>query len=169
MAKHAVFLEGPIGAGKTTLGRALAAALDGAFIDGDDHSDPGRPWYSSILRTSRAIVAEGLKQLERRDLLVVAYPLGCSSWIFYRRRFGDAGVRPLFVGLRASYAAITAAHRGRVFTPAEQARIRVMIAEGYGERPFSDLVVDTDAESFDRTLLRLVEQVRGLMAHPEED
>ena len=39
MPKHAIFLSGPIGTGKTSLGRMLAEKLGGAFIDGDDHSD----------------------------------------------------------------------------------------------------------------------------------
>jgi len=36
MRKQAIFLNGPIGVGKSSLGRALAEALDGSFIDGDD-------------------------------------------------------------------------------------------------------------------------------------
>ncbi|MGO4816219.1 shikimate kinase, partial [Cupriavidus sp. 2MCAB6] len=45
MQPYAIFLSGPIGAGKTTLGKALATELGGGFIDGDDHSDPDLPWY----------------------------------------------------------------------------------------------------------------------------
>lgn len=59
MSKCAVFLNGPVGSGKTSLGRAIAACNGAAFIDGDDLSDPNRPWFCSILQTSRAIVREG--------------------------------------------------------------------------------------------------------------
>ncbi len=36
-----VILIGPTGSGKTTVGRALAAALGWRFIEGDDHHPPG--------------------------------------------------------------------------------------------------------------------------------
>ena len=97
--KHAIFLSGPIGAGKTTLGRALSERIGGAFIDGDDHSDPGRPWYCSILRTSAAVHRTGLASLDGKPAVVVAYPLNCMAWTYFQRKFEDAGVRPLFVSL----------------------------------------------------------------------
>src|SRR5260370_36114649 len=113
MPRHAIFLNGPLGGGKTTVGRALAVSLAGAFLDGDDYADPGRPWYASSLRASRAIVHAGLSALEHRPVteypaVVIAYPVRCSSWIFFRARFANAGVRPLFVGLGSSYEEITA-------------------------------------------------------------
>jgi DNA polymerase III delta prime subunit len=124
MPKHAILLSGPIGTGKTTLGRMLAEKLGGAFIDGDDHCDAGRPWYCSILRTSRAVLRTSLAVLEDRPLVVIAYPLGCTTWVFYKRGFGDAGVQPVFVNLRASLEEIVSPARGRVFTDDEQARSR---------------------------------------------
>ena len=163
MHKHVVFLNGPIGVGKTTLGRALANRLGAAFIDGDDHSDPDRPWYSSIRRTSASIVEAGLGHLEFRPFVVVAYPLGCTTWIYYRRKFGDLGVRTLFVTLQASYEAIVAPRRGREFSLAEHERIKVMIAEGYSDRPFSDLIVDADQAPLEETADRLAAEVRRLV------
>jgi len=151
----AIFLNGPIGAGKSTLGRDLAASLGGGFIDGDDHSDPDRAWYASILRTSRSVLATGLSILETQPCVVIAYPLDRLTWVYYRRRFGDLGVRTVFVSLRASYEAITADDRGRRFSAEEHARIREMIAQGYGERPFSDVIIDTDAQSFEGTVALL--------------
>src|ERR1700750_1065683 len=124
MTKHAIFLNGPIRSGKTTLGRGLAAALGGGFVDGDDCSDNSKPWFAGILTTSRNIVQAGFAVLETRPVVVVAYPLGCSSWIYYRRKFGDAGVRPVFVTLRASYENIVAASRGRVFDDGEHTRLK---------------------------------------------
>ena len=166
MMKHAIFLSGPIGAGKTTLGRALSARIGGAFIDGDNHSDPERPWYGSILRTSVAVHKTGLARLADKPAVVVAYPLNCITWIYFRRRFGDAGIRPLFVSLQASFAAITGQNRGRSFSKEEKERIQVIIAEGYGAPPFSDLIVNTDGPGFAATLARLEAEVRRLMRQP---
>ncbi len=163
MAKCAIFLSGPVGAGKTTLGRALAERLSGGFIDGDDFSESDRPWYCSILQTSRAIVQNGMAILDDKDAVVIAYPLGCINWVFFKRRFGDAGAKPFFVSLRASYSSIVDQSRGRSFTSKEHDRIRVMIGEGYGARSFSDLVLDTDKASFLATLAQLETGTRHLI------
>ena len=101
--KHAIFLNGPTGAGKTTLGRAPS------------------------------------------------------------ERIGGAGVRPLFVSLQASLAAITSQSRGRSFSDEEKERIRVMIAEGYGARPCSDIGVNTDGPRFAATLAELETGIRRVM------
>jgi len=162
--RYAIFLGGPIGAGKTTLGRALAEAIGGGFIDGDDHADDDRPWYACILRTSRSIVEEAKRLAAASPYVVIAYPLGCVTWIYYRRKMAEAGIAPLFVTLRASFANIVAPGRSRRFSLAEQERIRVMLLEGYAERPFSDLILDTDKASFDETADALVREVGRLMA-----
>lgn len=163
--KHAIFLSGPIGAGKTTLGRALSERIGGAFIDGDDHSDPAHPWYCSILHTSAAIVRTGLAKLGSKPALIIAYPLNCIGWIYFRRKFEGAGIQPVFVTLQASFAAITGRGRGRSFSNEEKERIQVMIAEGYGARPFSDLLVNTDGPDFAATLTQLESGIRQVMQH----
>lgn len=164
MGKHAIFLNGAIGAGKTTLGRGLAERLSAGFVDGDDCADHSRPWYARIRSTSAAIVRTGFALLETHRAVVIAYPIGCTGWIYYRRKFGDAGVRPVFVTLRASYENTVAAGRGRVFSDWEHDRIRTMLREGYDSRDFSDLIFDTDKGDFADTLTRLTAAVRALLA-----
>lgn len=164
MDGYAIFLSGPIGSGKTTLGRCLASNLSGGFIDGDDFSDPTKPWYCSILQTSSSIVDHASVMLRDSSVVVIAYPLGCMNWIYFRRRFLDAGATPLFVSLSASYPAIVGKGRGRLFSSEEHDRIKVMIAEGYGNRQFSDLVIETDKADFQTTLLALESEVRAMIA-----
>lgn len=159
-SRHVIFLSGPVGAGKTTLGRGLADRLAASFIDGDDFSAPDRPWFCSIHSTSKAIVREGLAALRHAPTLIIAYPLGCVNWIYYRRHFCDAGVQPHFVSLRAVYRSIVAADRQRTFSAQEHQRIKIMIDEGYGERHFSDLVFDTDQQDFAATLNQLERRIR---------
>jgi len=164
MARWAIFLSGPVGAGKTTLGRALAERLSAGFIDGDDLSDPDRPWYCSSLQTSREIVQSGLEVLRHTPIVVIAYPLRCTNWIYFRRKIENEGAMPLFVTLRASFSSIVDVRRRRAFSRDERARIRVMIAEGYDSRPFSSLVLDTDKADFAGTLARLEHETRRLIA-----
>lgn len=163
MTKHAVFLEGPIGAGKTTLGRALAEQLQGHFIDGDDHSDPDGPWFCSSYRTSKRVLHAGLKALQKNRTIIVAYPLRRVNWIYFNRRFKEASVTPSFVSLSATYEEIVSERRGRVFSDTERARIRTMISQGYGRRPFSDLILQTGRHDLRQTLGHLEAEVRQLI------
>lgn len=164
MDRVAIFLEGPIGSGKTTLGRALAPRLSGRFLDGDDYSDAGRPWHGSILTTSRAIVEAGLRVLEDAPVVVIAYPLRCTNWIYFRRRFAAAGVRTVFVSLDARWETIVDPSRGRSFDGEERARIREMIAQGYGRRPFSDLRFATDRTTVEEGAVALHAALARILA-----
>ena len=160
----AIFFSGPIGAGKTTLGRSVAGQIDAAFIDGDDHADQSRPWFASSRSTNRNIADAALSALQLRPAVVIAYPLRCTSYVYFRRRMTDAGHLPIFVTLRASAESILTVGRGREFGEDERARIFEMIAQGYADRPFSDHVVDTDAASFDQTVDMLLARLMPLLA-----
>ena len=102
--------------------------------------------------------------LATADVVVVAYPLGCINWIYFRRKFVEAGASPFFVGLQASFHAIVDERRERSFSSEEHDRIQVMIAEGYGVRPFNDLVVATDRVDFYTTVAELERQIRHMLA-----
>ncbi|MBV1825165.1 hypothetical protein [Komagataeibacter oboediens] len=164
MSKCAVFLNGPVGSGKTSLGRAVAACNGAAFIDGDDLSDPNRPWFCSILQTSRTIVREGERHLRQGKCVVIAYPLTCMNWIYFRRKFNENNIRTVFVSLKASYETITDTRRGRHFDVGEHDRIQDMIAEGYDARAFSDIVFDNNGFDFGTALSRLDAQLRRFIA-----
>jgi hypothetical protein len=141
----------------------LATALGGAFIDGDQHGADG-PWFASSLSASRLIVRTGLSALDRQPVVVIGYPVRRSGWIFFRRKFAEASVRTLFVGLGATYEEIVAAPRNRSFSPAEHARIKIMIEQGYGRQAFNDVLIDAGGLAFREVVRRLVNVVVPLIA-----
>lgn len=162
-----VFLSGAIGVGKTSVGRTLARALGYGFVDGDAHAAPGQPWYCSALRCSAGIVSACATHLRTAAVpahggVVVAYPVRCISWIYFRRHLEDHGVRSVFVGMVAPYAAIVDPARGRAFSSAEHARIREMIFQGYGRQSFLNLVIEADTPGIATTTALLVQRLAPL-------
>ncbi len=159
-----IILNGPIGVGKTTLGRALAASLGGAFIDSDDLRDRRFTWLGEVLAHARRLVSAAMAALETVPVAVVARPLRCQDWLFLKGSFARRGVRAWCVTLAADPARIVDPARGRAFSEGERARIAAMVAQGYAARAFSDLVVATDAAPFDATAARLAAACRLLLA-----
>jgi hypothetical protein len=158
-----ILLNGPIGVGKTTLGRALAEQLDGAFIDSDDLRDRSRTWLGEVLRGARRLVAAGMAALETAPVLVVAKPLRCQDWLYLKGAFAARGVPAWCVTLTADAERILDPARWRRFSEGERARIAEMLAQGYGARRFSDLIVATDAAGFAETAARLAASCRELL------
>lgn len=158
--RRAIFLSGSIGAGKSTLGAALARARHAAFIEGDAYSDPDKDWFASSLTTARRILA-AICAAGRAEA-IVAYPLRRVEWTFYRRRLEALAIQPIFIGLRAEAAAILDSARGRVFDRDEQLRIKEMIAQGYGARGFYDAIIDTDARDVAATAAELARRVEEI-------
>jgi hypothetical protein len=158
----AIFLMGTIGAGKTTLGLALAKALGGRHIEADDFHHPSRPWFATSLSTCRQVLNAVLAAADERVPAVISYPLRCREWIFYRRRLADAGLPCAFVTLAASQEALLDKDRGRNFSGDERRRIGEMLLQGYDSRPFADLLVRTDMGSPDDSLDRLTSGLEAL-------
>lgn len=153
-------LDGPIGVGKTSLGRAAAPGLGFDFVDGDDHSAPG-PWLRSILRTSRATLAACETSLQSRRGVLVSYPLRCTNWVYFNRSFARLGIDCHCIGLTADLDAIQA--RDRRLSADEVARSAEMITQGYGRRAFSTAILRTDEGSFDDTQRRLMHLIRQIL------
>ena len=149
-----VFLTGPIGVGKSTIGRALAERVGGSFVEGDDHQLADRPWYAASLRTSRGILAEVQAKL-REGPVVAGYPLRCFEWIFFRRRLAAAGAQPAFVALSLPPAVILSPKRDRSYSEEETRRIHEMIGQGYDRPHWADLHFAPDEGSPEHNAERL--------------
>ncbi len=156
MHKSVIVFDGPVGVGKTSLGRAVAHRLRFGFLDGDDFAEPGQ-WLRSGRRTAHKIVAAAEDVLRASNGVIVSYPLRCTNWIFYKATFARKGVDFHSVGLSADLSSIVG--RTRRLSDAEVARSREMIAQGYGQRAFHAVCARTDQAGFDETCERLVADV----------
>jgi len=165
MPKSVLFFEGPVGVGKTSLGREVASRLGFRFIDGDDYATRGN-WLRSILTASHRIVDACQEQLENHPAVIVAYPLRCTNWVFYRETFKRRDISFHCIGLTADVAHI--AKRERNLSEDEIARSAEMIAQGYGQRHFSDLTLRTDESDFEDTCNRLMRAVQSVLKREKD-
>jgi len=101
-----IVVMGPAGAGKSTVGRALAATLGWRFVDGDDHHPPGNVAKIAAgtpltdadrVGSLDALHAIIVRALERREPVVLA----CSALTtVHRRRLADEMRHVRFVYLK---------------------------------------------------------------------
>ena len=159
-----IFLNGPIGVGKTVLGRLATADLGASFIDSDDLGDPSKQWFEQVLSTATALVHAGIVALRDRPVVIVATPLRTRDWIFFKGHFEAEDVTVYCITLTARLELILGSGRGREFDAEERVRIKEMIAQGYASRPFSHAIVETDRASLANTADRLVGVCRSLLA-----
>jgi shikimate kinase len=169
-----IFLIGPMGAGKTTIGRQLAHALGLEFID-SDHEIERRagadiPWIFDIegeagfRRRERAVIQE----LCRRQGVVLATGGGAVLDADNRRDLSRNG---LVVFLHASVDRIvdrTAKNQNRPLlrTDDPRARIEQLIAEREPlYREIADLEVDTDRRGV-RSTVNLILRHAGKELEP---
>lgn len=158
-------LIGMMGAGKTTVGRALAARLGWAYLDSDEqvHQATGRS-VPDILRTDgeaafRVQESQALaRALATDESVVVSVAGGAVLDADNRRRLGDAG---MVVWLRADVATLTrrvGAGAGRPLLgddpAAALARLDAERRPLYEE--LADHVVDVDHNDLDRTVGEIV-------------
>ena len=167
--RHVIFLSGPIGVGKTSLGRLAAVGLGASFIDGDDLGNPSRPWFEQVLSSAKALVDAGMAALRERPVVLVAMPLRRRDWVFLKSRFEAKGVAVHCITLAARAESILGLGRGREFDAEERTRIQEMIAQGYGNRAFSDAVVETDRASLAETADEIAALCRSLLARQPDD
>lgn len=139
---HVICLNGPINAGKSTVGRALAAALPEAdFVEGDDHGVPEGTPFLAMLEIAVERLAQAVLQSQRR-FLVLAYPLREEDFARLAAAAGQRGARLSVVTLAPPLSVLLSDRGGRALSDEELARSREMVEEGYAQRPFSELVLD---------------------------
>lgn len=98
--QRALVLAGPCGAGKTTIGTALAATVGAAFVDGDDHHTPaavasvarGAPLDDAYRRSWLATVASAAGSVREEAVVVACSALAVRHRAALRAGLAAAGV-----------------------------------------------------------------------------
>jgi len=170
-----IFLVGPMGSGKTTVGRYLAKALKLEFVDSDhvieQRTGADIPWIFDIegepgfRRRERAVIEE----LTRRHGIVLA--TGGGAVIDPLNRV-DLTAHGVVVFLQASVDKIlsrTAASHNRPLLRAENPRARVeelLAARDPLYREIADIIINTDRRGVKSTVNLILEHLRQTTGTP---
>ncbi len=176
-AANNVFLIGPMGAGKTTVGRQLALALGLEFIDSDQEIErrcgADIPWIFDIegetgfRRRERAVIED----LCRRTGVVVATGGGA---VLDAQNRADLAANGAVVYLSVSPERILARtmksqNRPLLNTPDPRARIEQIVAEREPlYREIADFIVDTERRGVKSAANLIIRQLRGEEAVAED-
>lgn len=176
-AQDNVFLIGPMGSGKTTVGRHLAKTLKLEFVDSDhaieERTGADIPWIFDIegeegfRRRERAVIDE----LTRRRGIILA--TGGGAVIDPLNR-ADLAARGLVVFLRASVDKIlsrTGKSQNRPLLRTEDPRARVeqlLAARDPLYHEIADIIVDTDKRGVKSTVNQILDQLRRNEAGAED-
>ncbi|MFQ5469036.1 MAG: shikimate kinase AroK [Gammaproteobacteria bacterium] len=166
-----IYLVGPMGAGKTTIGRQLAKALGMEFGD-SDHEIERRtgadiPWIFDIEGEDgfRQRERAAIEDLTKRSGLVLATGGGVVLDKKNRTSLSNTGI---VVYLRASLDKLyerTAKDRNRPLLQDDDPRARLeemMCARDPLYREVADIIIDTDKKGIRQTVTQLSKQVKQL-------
>lgn len=148
----AIFLNGAIGVGKTYLGKRLAERLNAQFLDTDDFRDHSIGWLQDNYKNSQRLLKATISLLKQNSVVIIASPLRKRDWGFYEMHLFKQGIKAYCITLSAEFPNIVASTRGRIFSYSEKLRCKEMIAEGYNNRQFSDIIIPTDQHPISETL-----------------
>lgn len=166
-APRAVVLVGPRGAGKTTVGRALARALGWGFCDADEAlaERVGEPAGAFLQRAGeaafRAVEAEVTTALlARADREVLALGGGAVTTPAIRRALADAGLHVVLLVAPAAVLGARLAASGILRPPltglAPDREIEALLAQRMPlYAAVADATVDTGARSVDEVAAAL--------------
>ncbi len=169
-----IFLIGPMGSGKTTIGRQLAKALGKAFVD-SDHEIEARtgadiPWIFDIEGEAgfRRREAALIDELTRRRGIVLATGGGAVLSEANRRHLAARGI---VIYLRASVdqqlrRTARDRHRPLLQSGDRRATLEALLARRDPlYREIANIVVDTDNRSVRNTVNQILKRLQQL---PEE-
>lgn len=173
-----IFLIGPMGSGKTTVGRQLAKALGYEFLDSDQEIERRTgatiPWIFDIegevgFRKREAQVIDDLTQ--RHDI-VLATGGGAVLDVQNRAHLKSRGCVVYLVADVDKLVARTAKDTNRPLLRTEDPRKKLESLMEIREplyREVAHLVIDTGARTLRSTISRILKDVAGLTGKRSED
>lgn len=165
-----IFLVGPMGAGKTTVGRRLAERLGFAFVDSDRHIEERTgvdiPRIFEIEGESgfRAREAAAIDDLTRRDDTVLATGGGAILDPQNREHLHERGVVIyLTASVERQLARTRHSDRPLLRTPDPQRRLAELLAERDPlYRATAHIIQDTESDTAAAVADRLTDQLAGV-------
>ena len=166
-----IFLVGPMGAGKTTIGRQLAKAFDYEFIDSDheieERTGATIPWIFDIEGEAgfRKRETAALADLTERHHIVLATGGGAVIAEENRDYLKNRGFVVYLFAALDDLLERTARDRGRPLLQTDNPRQRLadLVAQRDGYyREVADLIVDTGAQSFRQTVTLIIGEIDRL-------
>ncbi len=165
-----VFLVGPMGAGKTTIGRLLADSLHLAFVDSDHEIEQRTgadiPWIFDVEGESgfRDREQKVIDELTQRDGLLLATGGGVVMRSENRSALAARGVVVYLHATVDQQLARTANDRNRPLLQTANPRAKLeelMAARDPLYREIADHVVDTDGLGAKMAAQQLIKQLQG--------
>jgi len=147
----AALINGPIASGKSAVAHALQRILPGSIlIEGDEHDAPSglsmqARWTYTLWRITQAME----RALDEQRPAIIAWPASDTHYHHLYDTAQSVGGHLYCVTLRPPMA-VALSGRGRSLSIWERERVRAMYDEGYADRGFSDLILDSAALDLDR-------------------
>jgi hypothetical protein len=162
-----IFINGPLNAGKTTIGKLLSEQMpDAIFLDGDDIvSQEGLDFAKWVIATVMTGTLRACELAHEGKLPVIAFPLRENDWKVITGLCNHAGVTPICITLDPGMEAAKANRGSRNLKDKEIQRIQEMYQENYHQRPFSALTVNNQKETPQATCDQILSFLRKSEMH----
>ncbi|MFZ4715650.1 MAG: hypothetical protein ACOYL6_18145 [Bacteriovoracaceae bacterium] len=157
--KIAIFINGPINSGKSSIARELSSLLPGIYIDGYDlksRTEESILFELFVTQTIKNILLEVLRISSEDSTPIVAYPLRKEDWILVKNSCHHANILPIVITLSPTLQTTLTNRGGRELTAWEINRIKEMYDQGYHQREFSDLVLSNDHQTAKESAARIL-------------
>jgi adenylate kinase family enzyme len=141
-----VFICGAPNAGKSTVGKIVAARLHAAFIEGDDIR---KIFYMKTVEQVREEIVESIAALVRvaakhQEHIVIAYPLWNEDFASLQRYLGDISLPQYFIALSPSLDVALTNRGARELESWEGEWIKELYARGVNNPTFAQSIDNTN-------------------------
>ncbi|RZA04311.1 MAG: shikimate kinase [Proteobacteria bacterium] len=145
---YAIFLNGPINSGKSTVGAMVATQLrDATFIEGATLLKEEASHEDWVDDTILEAIDQAIAAAEGGKLPIVACPVRPEDWRVIAAACSGAEVVPICITLAPPLEVALDKRGARELSPEELLRTAKMYKEDYHRREFSSLTLNNGTES----------------------